>query len=308
MYGSFLQARRRSYANIYKPLVDAHRTPSAITSLQRINKRTHSTHGGVGLAPSNKMHMFWTNRCSNGCWPRASSFDAGQWCLQLGLATALRCGYEVHLWTYSECIRGLPDSPNLHLRDANEIVCRSKAERAITKMKWREAHVADWVRCKAAQKYVGGSNDPSVQAGAHVCDVDVIHFTLMRHLPNSSGDAYNSMPAKWSVPQWLGGGDPMNYWATSFLHEPYEPSWFSSPWYFASGSRVLNRVVEAIEARFAEERPRKPAYTFIMDIVKEAVIQEGFISSIMEPVAYNMISPNNQMCLVSAEWWHSEVL
>ena len=66
--------------------------------------------------------------------------------------------------------------------------------------------------------------------------------------------------------------------------------------------------MEGIEARFAEERARTPPYTFVMKIVKVAVIQEGFISSIMKSVAYNMIGPDNQMDLFFADWWHSQVL
>ena len=202
-------------------------------AINRFNaiETSHSDHSGEGPppAPCNQMHMFWTNRVIDGSWPRESSFSDGHWHLQLGVASAVSVGYEVNLWTYSDSLRGLPNISNLRLRDASEIVDRRKAENAIVVKQWSEAHIADWVRCKAAQMEPGVSNSPLIRAGAHVCDADVMHFKRLDQLPNESGDAYNSMDGKWSVPQWLSGGDPMRHWAQHFLHEPYLPSWFSSP-------------------------------------------------------------------------------
>ena len=68
------------------------------------------------------------------------------------------------------------------------------------------------------------------------------------------------------------------------------------------GSPVLEKVLREIEVKFEADNPRKPGYNFIMDIVKRVVIAEGFIASIMKPVAYNLISPDKQQALFADGW------
>ncbi len=150
-----------------------------IQALRRLDQMKASTETNTlssptdAKQPSPVAHMLWTEPCVNGTWSRVSTLPNYA---QIGLWTALNAGYEVHIWTYSDIFKGLPKHASLHVRRASDVLPRVRATAAIGTKKWVTAHIADWVRLLAAKACPGKSSSSIMAAGAHVVDVDAIHF------------------------------------------------------------------------------------------------------------------------------------
>ena len=71
---------------------------------------------------------------------------------QLGVASALKCGYIVHLWTYGTLL-GVPwDFGSVQVRDASLLVPLEKAKDLLARG-LRIQHLSDWVRLRAIQDH-----------------------------------------------------------------------------------------------------------------------------------------------------------
>ena len=70
---------------------------------------------------------------------------------QLGVASALKCGYHVHLWTYGTLLGVPSEYGTVEVRDASTLVSLSKAKQLLSRGLGIQ-HLSDWVRLRAIQE------------------------------------------------------------------------------------------------------------------------------------------------------------
>ena len=88
---------------------------------------------GFGI-PSNRVHMYWTDRPSPGMeFPRFSVLPNLD---QVGILTAAVVGYDVWLWTHSDKVEGVPEHPGIRIMPACSMVAASEALHALHHKKW----------------------------------------------------------------------------------------------------------------------------------------------------------------------------
>jgi hypothetical protein len=252
----------------------------------------------AGCSPSARQHTFWSN-------PDASTWDS---CTQLpnyaqvGLFSKLSIGYDVVLWTYHPGIEGLPPAAanNLKVADASLLWPRSQARAHVAQRFWRIQHVSDYARFLATARYPSDEGVIGdffkekaprlpIAGGAWFADLDCVEFHFASRLPSKSHHCFNSMAAELS--EFF--NCTMKNAKVKFLRVPGEPAWLAVPFYFPTGSPVLQRIIERFQGFIGRANLYKD-YNCIMRIVRDELQEASLHVDVLGPSVFNGVSPAQQ--------------
>jgi hypothetical protein len=253
----------------------------------------------AGCSPSARQHTFWSDKDAS-TWDSCTHLPNY---VQVGLFSKLCVGYDVVLWTYHPGIEGLPPAAanNLRIADASLLWPRNDARAHVARHIWRIQHVSDYIRFLAISRHPSDegfieacSKDkpPKLQlpiaGGAWFTDLDCVEFHYASKLPSKSHHCFNCMAAQISS-FFYSAKDAK----VKFLRVPGEPAWIAVPFYFPTGSPVLQRIIERFHGFIGCDRLYND-YNSIMRLVKVELQEASLHLDILPPHVYNGVSHTQQ--------------
>jgi len=230
---------------------------------------------GSRLAPPKVLHMFWappSGKLSAKC--EIPSYG------KLGMSSALKCGYDVHLWTFSNLV-GVPSG--VLLRKASDLVPLEDASKWVQKGGLRVQHLSDIVRLRAVRQHALEAN-----AGSWMADMDVIWLRPLEITPSASGHVFASMHARVDKMAWKTDEEASRYWKLHWLRKYDEKIWLGCPWAFPVGSPVLEGALAKLD-EVIESGNFNLSYRFLIALVQDLIHAFGLGVDVVDPDIFHAI-------------------
>ena len=198
---------------------------------------------------------------------------------RVGLASAVRVGFNVELYTYQH-LEGAPEG--VVVRDARDCMPEGEFLDCIARGV-RVQHFSDLVRARAVSRSKGG----------WVCDCDSVWLrrppALSITSPSNLGHFFASMHAAAQM-RGHNKAETHKHWQLHYLRTPGDKLYLATPCAFPHGSPALHEWLSALDSIVAKKRQLSVAYDAPLSSLRSIIRGHGLEGSIVDAGVCSMVS------------------